>query len=174
MLQGCLALRFAVRAVYCYVGLWVVGLRVPAAFWFSSCPHRLVVRTSRCGRDNPGSTPGVDICCDGRTHRRSPPTCGVGWASRQRYNVHFLGSVLQGRPADRGRQTKAHRRASVLADGLSLREACASPVTAAVFGLPSQVCLAVTLHHKVLLFSGRVWKIMSTRSAVEAHVGPCS
>ena len=23
--------------------------------------HRLVVRTSRCGRDNPGSTPGVDI-----------------------------------------------------------------------------------------------------------------
>ena len=32
------------------------------------CPHRLVVRTSRCGRDNPGSNPGVDIlvgwqCC---------------------------------------------------------------------------------------------------------------
>ena len=25
------------------------------------CPHRLVVRTSRCGRDNPGSNPGVDI-----------------------------------------------------------------------------------------------------------------
>ena len=24
------------------------------------CPHRLVVRTSRRGRDNPGSTPGVD------------------------------------------------------------------------------------------------------------------
>ena len=24
-------------------------------------PHRLVVRTSRCGRDNPGSTPGEDI-----------------------------------------------------------------------------------------------------------------
>ena len=23
--------------------------------------HRLVVRTSRCGRDNPGSTPGEDI-----------------------------------------------------------------------------------------------------------------
>ena len=23
-------------------------------------PHRLVVRTSRCGRDNPGSNPGVD------------------------------------------------------------------------------------------------------------------
>ena len=23
-------------------------------------PHRLVARTSRCGRDNPGSTPGVD------------------------------------------------------------------------------------------------------------------
>ena len=27
-------------------------------------PHRLVVRTSRCGRDNPGSTPGVVIFCD--------------------------------------------------------------------------------------------------------------
>ncbi len=26
-----------------------------------SCPYRLVVRTSRCGRDNPGSTPGGDI-----------------------------------------------------------------------------------------------------------------
>ena len=25
-------------------------------------PHRLVVRTSRCGRDNPGSTPGAVIC----------------------------------------------------------------------------------------------------------------
>ena len=24
-------------------------------------PYRLVVRTSRCGRDNPGSTPGGDI-----------------------------------------------------------------------------------------------------------------
>ena len=33
-----------------------------------SSPHRLVVRTSRCGRDNPGSNPGVDTlvgwqCC---------------------------------------------------------------------------------------------------------------
>ena len=25
-------------------------------------PHRLVVRTSRCGRDNPGSTPGAVMC----------------------------------------------------------------------------------------------------------------
>ena len=34
----------------------------------TSSPHRLVVRTSRCGRDNPGSNPGVDTlvgwqCC---------------------------------------------------------------------------------------------------------------
>ena len=28
-------------------------------------PHRLVVRTSRRGRDNPGSTPGVDRSCSG-------------------------------------------------------------------------------------------------------------
>ena len=37
--------------------------------WVAVCgsamcsPHRLVVRTSRCGRDNPGSTPGADIAC---------------------------------------------------------------------------------------------------------------
>ena len=36
-----------------------------ATFWHPSRPHRLVVRTSHCGRDNPGSTPGVDICCSG-------------------------------------------------------------------------------------------------------------
>ena len=28
--------------------------------WDFEGPCRLVVRTSRCGRDNPGSTPGVD------------------------------------------------------------------------------------------------------------------
>ena len=28
-------------------------------------PYRLVVRTSRCGRDNPGSTPGEDITLRG-------------------------------------------------------------------------------------------------------------
>ncbi len=31
-------------------------------------PHRLVVRTSRCGRDNPGSTPGEDISSTGDSH----------------------------------------------------------------------------------------------------------
>ena len=40
--------------------------RVPAhgliwhALPWATCPHRLVVRTSRCGSDNPGSNPGVD------------------------------------------------------------------------------------------------------------------
>ena len=29
--------------------------------WFHGRPHRPEVRTSRCGRDDPGSTPGVDI-----------------------------------------------------------------------------------------------------------------
>ena len=28
--------------------------------------YRLVVRTSRCGRDNPGSTPGVVMCLPGK------------------------------------------------------------------------------------------------------------
>ena len=31
-------------------------------------PHRLVVRTSRCGRDNPGSTPGVDMFFEALWH----------------------------------------------------------------------------------------------------------
>ena len=31
--------------------------------WDFEGPCRLVVRTSRCGRDNPGSTPGVDMLC---------------------------------------------------------------------------------------------------------------
>ena len=35
---------------------------IGTALLASKCPHRLVVRTSRRGRDNPGSTPGVDIC----------------------------------------------------------------------------------------------------------------
>ena len=38
------------------------------SFCCASSPHRLVVRTSRCGRDSPGSNPGVDTlvgwqCC---------------------------------------------------------------------------------------------------------------
>ena len=37
-------------------------------------PHRLVVRTSRCGRDNPGSTPGVVI--KERTLRSEVTGCG--------------------------------------------------------------------------------------------------
>ena len=40
-------------------------------------PHRLVVRTSRCGRDNPGSTPGVVILfmCPVRQHRPRQRDC---------------------------------------------------------------------------------------------------
>ena len=36
------------------------------------CPHRLVVRTSRCGRDNPGSTPGEDrhLLTQGKKHSK--------------------------------------------------------------------------------------------------------
>ena len=44
--------------------------------WRSQGPHRLVVRTSRRGRDNPGSTPGVDIFArpgEGATPARPAP-----------------------------------------------------------------------------------------------------
>ena len=45
------------------------------------CPHRLVVRTSRCGCDNPGSTPGEDICTSpalslSRFRPRQTEACG--------------------------------------------------------------------------------------------------
>ena len=39
----------------------VVCLSSVASRGWGHSPHRLVVRTSRCGRDNPGSTPGEDI-----------------------------------------------------------------------------------------------------------------
>ena len=43
--------------------LWLrsQSFMICCAWAFQRGPHRLVVRTSRCGRDNPGSTPGVDI-----------------------------------------------------------------------------------------------------------------
>ena len=43
-------------------------------------PHRLVVRTSRRGRDNPGSTPGVDISCVAASVRRPAAVFRVGGA----------------------------------------------------------------------------------------------
>ena len=36
---------------------WIHGVVATA----SQSPYRLVVRTSGCGRDNPGSTPGEDM-----------------------------------------------------------------------------------------------------------------
>ncbi len=39
--------------------------------WRSQGPHRLVVRTSRRGRDNPGSAPGVDIFARPRRGRHT-------------------------------------------------------------------------------------------------------
>ena len=44
----------------------------------SQGPHRLVVRTSRCGRDIPGSTPGGDICAQ---------YCPAGTSLRNKVNV---------------------------------------------------------------------------------------
>ena len=41
----------------------VLGFLVPLHFYWLNLthgPHRLVVRTSRCGRNNPGSNPGAD------------------------------------------------------------------------------------------------------------------
>ena len=43
-------------------------------------PHRLVVRTSRCGRDNPGSTPGVDIFLPRNKFMKRPPADCMSWS----------------------------------------------------------------------------------------------
>ena len=42
-------------------------------------PHRLVVRTSRCGRDNPGSTPGVDILAHSHLIPLGGAIAGIHW-----------------------------------------------------------------------------------------------
>ena len=49
-------------------GLWANHMCTP-------CPHRLVVRTSRCGRDNPGSTFGEEIVI---LLARTPLNCCTG------------------------------------------------------------------------------------------------
>ena len=46
-------LRSSATAPACYIAWNLQDLA------FMHRPHRLVVRTSRCGRDNPGLTPGV-------------------------------------------------------------------------------------------------------------------
>ena len=66
--------------------------------WRSWGPHRLVVRTSRCGRDNPCSSPGVDIFARPATapHQQGPrrcagllvvPGCGCGRLPQRSYAV---------------------------------------------------------------------------------------
>ena len=42
-------------------------------------PYRLVVRTSRCGRDNPGSTPGGDIWKIGGCHTHASLFFAIGY-----------------------------------------------------------------------------------------------
>ena len=61
----------------------------PACFfagkvWDLACmhgPHRRVVRTLRCGRDNPGSTPGVVMSCTARAPRSPAKTLAVPFPS---------------------------------------------------------------------------------------------
>ena len=58
MLQGMGAkLGFYTQPVHVYIWLQLMGAKLAPA----QGPYRLVVRTSRCGRDNPGSTPGEDM-----------------------------------------------------------------------------------------------------------------
>ena len=59
-------------------------------------PYRLVVRTSRCGRNNPGSTPGEDIVREAYVHIRP-------WATKLlllAHNARRFGADLLGRGSD--------------------------------------------------------------------------
>ena len=66
---------------------------------FFLSPHRLVVRTSRCGRDNPGSNPGVDKGCTDTLCGVVPSSRGlagaVRWCSR---SARPSGQVAAPRP----------------------------------------------------------------------------
>ena len=56
--------------------------------------YRLVVRTSRCGRDNPGSTPGEDILSPGACSPEPPK--GALSASMLAFTMAHLPSMLEG------------------------------------------------------------------------------
>ena len=59
-IHGCLQSAMFLAGYACF---WYTPLSTDLGNYFTQVlqgPHRLVVRTSRCGRDNPGSTPGVD------------------------------------------------------------------------------------------------------------------
>ena len=51
-------------------------------------PHRLVVRTSRRGRDNPGSTPGVDMGVDDEVRETFGRICAPVRATLIRITRH--------------------------------------------------------------------------------------
>ena len=58
MLQGMGAkLGFYTQPVHVYIWLQLMGAKLAPA----QGPYRQVVRTSRCGGDHPGSTPGEDM-----------------------------------------------------------------------------------------------------------------
>ena len=49
------------RGVFFRVGYQHIHIAVPRESRYTTRLFRLAVRTSRCGRDNPGSNPGRDI-----------------------------------------------------------------------------------------------------------------
>ena len=112
-----------------------------------NCPHRLVVRTSRCGRDNPGSTPGEDkifprplrmgthdevrggVLLGSGRGARGAPTCQRFLAGlyssvveRQSCKLKVLGSIPSGgflRACRRTACSSSRLRATQVATGLS-------------------------------------------------------
>ena len=55
-------------------------------------PHHLVVRTSRCGRDNPGSTPGVDNELDDLATR----LCKLQYGVECKFELHLFDKLQIG------------------------------------------------------------------------------
>ena len=82
---------------------------------FSSSPHRLVVRTSRCGRDIPGSTPGEDIffALDGTMYP-------IFFADRTKHGFSFsLANLLRERETENGSVAPRGRKLSLAASQIN-------------------------------------------------------
>ena len=71
-------------------------------------PHHLMARTSRCGRDSPGSTPGENTygpelehdSCTGLLRRAPGPPKGAPAASMHACTMEHLPSIHEGRTTD--------------------------------------------------------------------------
>ena len=85
-------------------------------------PHRLVVRTSRCGRDNPGSTPGVDIVnvCERELGELSTSE----WLTKSSHALCLVEKAITGPPSSWVRAPRWVLRSCVGRSAAAMRKPC--------------------------------------------------